>query len=194
MSITEVLGFVTGALCVLLAVREHVWNWPVGMANNIFFLVLFWHSKLYADGSLQVIYLLIAIYGWWLWLFGGESRSELTVSETGTKDAALLAVAAIALTLAIYYVLRTFTDSTVPMGDALTTGLSLVAQYMLGRKLIENRAVWITADVIYIALYWYKHLYLTSGLYAIFICMCVVGYSQWRRSLKAGVTGRAAEA
>ena len=76
MNITEVLGFITGALCVLLAVREHMWNWPVGIANNLFFFVLFWRSKLYADASLQIFYVLIAVYGWWLWLYGGEGRQS----------------------------------------------------------------------------------------------------------------------
>ncbi len=61
MNTTEVLGFVTGALSVLLAVREHVMNWPVGIANNVFFLVVFWRSKLYADASLQLCYVLIAV-------------------------------------------------------------------------------------------------------------------------------------
>ena len=185
MNIAEILGFITGALCVLLAVRKHMWNWPVGIANNVFFFVLFWRSKLYADASLQIFYVLIAVYGWWLWLYGGEGRSELSVTRAGRKVAAQLLLVCGAVTTAIYFLLRTFTDSTVPMADALTTALSLVAQYMLGRKLIENWAVWITADIIYIALYWYKHLYITAGLYAIFICMCIAGFSHWQRGSRA---------
>ncbi len=107
------------------------------------------------------------------------------MTRASRGDAALLLVATTAITAAIYFGLRRFTDSTVPLADAVTTGLSLAAQYMLGRKLIEHWAVWITADVIYIALYWYKHLYLTAFLYAIFICMCIAGYSHWRHSPKA---------
>ena len=107
------------------------------------------------------------------------------MTRANRRVAALLLLVTSAAATAIYFVLRTFTDSTVPMGDAVTTALSLVAQYMLGRKLIENWAVWIAADFIYIALYWYKHLYITAGLYAIFICMCIAGYSHWQRGSRA---------
>jgi len=83
-------------------------------------------------------------------------------------------------------VLSRFTDSTVPFWDGLTTALSLAAQYMLSRKLLENWWVWMSADLVYIALYYYKDLYLTGVLYAAFFVMCIAGYSGWRKSLLAG--------
>ncbi len=187
MNLTEILGFVTGAACVLLAARENVWNWPIGIANEIFFFILFWHSKLYADAVLQIVYLVVSLYGWWLWLYGGKQRSQLPITRVSRSGAIILGLVTAGATVAIYAVLSKFTDSNVPLGDAITTALSLVAQYMLGRKLIENWAVWITADFIYIALYSYKHLYLTAALYAIFIVMCVSGYLHWQRSLNAQI-------
>jgi nicotinamide mononucleotide transporter len=93
---------------------------------------------------------------------------------------ALLTAAATAL-LAVS--LHRFTDSVVPVGDAVTTALSLTAQYMLSRKLLENWFVWMTADVIYIALYCYKSLYLTGLLYLLFFAMCIAGYAGWRKSI-----------
>jgi nicotinamide mononucleotide transporter len=93
MSWTEILGFVTGAASVGLAVRESVWNWPVGIANNIFFLVLFWNAKLYADAVLQVVYIAISVFGWWNWVRGGTGRSELPITRTHARTAVVLAMA-----------------------------------------------------------------------------------------------------
>jgi len=76
MSWNEILGLLTGAASVLLAVREGAWNWPIGIANNIFFFILFWKAKLYADAILQIVYLVISIFGWWNWVFGGEDASN----------------------------------------------------------------------------------------------------------------------
>ena len=179
----ESLGFVTGAVCVLLAVKENVWNWPIGILNNLVYLVVFWHSKLYADSGLQLFYIAISVYGLWNWLYGGEKHTHAPISHVARTEALVLLAATAASAGILYYVLRHFTDSTVPLGDATTTALSLAAQYMLGRKIIENWLVWITADVLYIGLYCYKSLYLTALLYAIFIAMCVAGYLRWQRTM-----------
>jgi nicotinamide mononucleotide transporter len=178
----EVLGFVTGAVSVAFAVRESAWNWPVGIANNVFFFLLFWKAKLYADALLQIVYVIISIYGWWNWLRGGTGHSKLPITKTRPQTGLLLFLLTAIATAVMTYVLRRFTDSQVPFGDGVTTALSLTAQYMLSRKLLENWWVWMTADVIYIALYCYKALYLTGILYAVFFAMCVVGYAGWRRS------------
>jgi nicotinamide mononucleotide transporter len=183
MTWTEILGFVTGAASVLLAVRESAWNWPVGIANNIFFLILFWKAKLYADALLQVVYIVISIFGWWNWVRGGVGHTELPISRTTARTGILLAIVTAAATGLFAAGLRRFTDSAVPFGDGVTTALSLTAQYMLSRKLLENWWVWMTADVIYIALYCYKSLYLTGVLYLLFFAMCIAGYVGWRKSL-----------
>ena len=164
MTWTEILGFVTGAASVLLAVRESAWNWPVGIVNNVFFLILFWRAKLYADAVLQIVYIVISMFGWWNWVRGGAAHSELPISRTEARSAIGLALVTAAATALLAVALHRFTDSAVPFWDGITTALSLTAQYMLSRKLLENWFVWMTADVIYIALYAYKSLYLTGVL------------------------------
>ena len=186
----EILGFVTGAVSVAFAVRESAWNWPVGIANNVFFFILFWKAKLYADALLQVVYVIISIYGWWNWLRGGAGHSKLPVTKTRARTGLLLFLVTALSTAAMTFVLHRFTDSQVPLWDGVTTALSLTAQYMLSSKLLENWWVWMTADVIYILLYCYKSLYLTGILYAVFFAMCIAGYAGWRRSS----TGRRVEA
>lgn len=183
----ETLGFITGAVCVLPAVKENVWNWPIGILNNVAYLVVFWHSKLYADSGLQLFYIAISVYGLWCWLYGGEKHTQLAISRVTRTAAFVLFAASIASAGILYYVLRNFTDSNVPLGDAVTTAMSLTAQYMLGRKMIENWLLWIAADVLYIGLYCYKSLYLTALLYAIFIAMCVAGYLRWQRTMSGPV-------
>ena len=180
--LTEVLGFITGAICVLLIVEENIWNFPIGIANNIFFIILFISAGLYGDMGLQVIYIALAFHGWYKWLCGGTNRTSLQVSKTSIKMWIILILVGTVSTWILTLYLARIHD-TAPFLDALTTILSLIAQYLLNLKRIENWWIWITADVIYIGLYMYKGLYLTSVLYAIFILMCIAGLRAWHRSL-----------
>jgi nicotinamide mononucleotide transporter len=179
----ETWGFITGAVCVGLQVKQNIWNWPIGIANNVLYVVVFWRSGLFADCGLQVVYIIISIYGFWSWRRGGEQHTELKVSRV-TRAHAMWIVSATALSvLAIAWLLKTQTSSTVPWGDASTTSLSLAAQYLMSRKILENWSIWNVANVIYIALYIYKGLYLTSFLYLVFFVMCVAGHIRWRKEL-----------
>ncbi|KPI22902.1 nicotinamide mononucleotide transporter PnuC [Actinobacteria bacterium OV450] len=187
MSWTEILGFVTGALCVWLVARQHVANWPIGIANNVFFIVLFVRSGLYADAGLQIVFVALAAFGWWTWTHGGGpgSAQALPVRRTTRTEWAALGAAGAAGVLGLTLLLSRVTDSTVPFWDALTTGLSLMATYGQCRKLLESWWLWIAADLVYIPLYAYKGLYLTSALYAGFLALCVVGLLGWRRTMPA---------
>jgi nicotinamide mononucleotide transporter len=194
MQATEILGFITGVICVLLAVRENIWNWPVGIANNIFYLVVFWHAKLYADSCLQLFYMAVSIYGLWAWRYGGKRHTELSVGRVSTKTVPLLVIVTVIAAAVLRFVLHSYTDSTVPFWDGMTTAMSLVAQYMLGRKWLENWWLWMAVDVIYVGLYVYKHLYLTAVLYAVFFGLCVAGWLRWQKLLSGATAGRAVEA
>jgi nicotinamide mononucleotide transporter len=175
----EVLGFATGAWCVWLVVRQHVLNWPIGILNNVVFFALFLHNGLYADANLQIVYLLLGGYGWWAWLRGGERHSHLAVSRTTHGQWVVLAAIGVAATAGLTVLLALATDSTVPLGDAVTTVLSLLATWGQARKKIESWWLWIAADVIYLPLYGYKQLWLTALLYLGFIALCVAGLRSW---------------
>lgn len=183
--IAEAWGFVTGGICVWLVVREHMWNWPVGLANNVFFFALFFHGRLFADMGLQVVYFGLGIYGWLNWLFGGENHSVLKVSQT-TRMEWLVLLGAIPLCTFGLREILVAVNGTAPFWDSLTTVLSLAAQYLLCRKRLENWFFWIAADVIYIPLYLSRHLPLTAALYAAFLAMCLIGVREWKRSLRKG--------
>src|SRR5258706_11269914 len=90
MSVTEVLGFVTGALCVWLLARQIIWNWPIGIANNALYLIVFLRSALYGDAGLQIVYMILGAYGWWTWLRATPGRMGLPVTRTSRRTWAWL--------------------------------------------------------------------------------------------------------
>lgn len=184
----EVIAFASGVLVVWLVVVQNVWNWPVGILNNGMFFALFLTSGLYADGWLQVFYAVLAGYGWWAWLRGGERHSQLTVSRTTARQWWALLGAGVAATALLTWILATWTNSTVPLADAVTTVLSLLATWGQARKKVESWWLWIAADLIYVPLYGYKDLWLTAILYVGFIALCGLGLRAWLASYRSPVT------
>jgi nicotinamide mononucleotide transporter len=185
-SVSELLGFGTGAACVWLTVASRISNFPVGIANSAFFLVLFLSARLYADSGLQVVYIVLGFLGWWQWLHGGASRGRLVVARAGWRMLAACAVFVIASTWGLTLLLGWARDIA-PFWDALTTGLSLAAQFLLNMKRIENWVFWIIADVIYVPLYVVKRLDLTAIVYVLFLVLCFAGIAAWRRALRAAL-------
>jgi nicotinamide mononucleotide transporter len=181
----ELLGFVTGAASVWLTVRARISNFPVGIANSAFFLVLFGSARLYADSGLQVVYIALGFAGWWQWLNGGQDRSRLEVGRSGAWLLAGCATFVVAATWGLTLLLRA-ADDIAPFWDALTTAISLAAQFLLNAKKIENWAFWIAADLIYVPLYMVKRLDLTALVYVLFLGLCAAGVASWRRALRAG--------
>jgi nicotinamide mononucleotide transporter len=190
--LTETLGFVTGVACVYLVVRESIWNFPLGIANNLFFLVLFTEARLFADAGLQIVYLVLGVQGWHRWLRGGENRSVLRITRASARLLALLGMLILVGTAGLMAALRLVKGSA-PLMDSFTTVLSLAAQYLLNNKKIENWYFWIAADVIYIWLYISRGLHLTAILYFVFLGLCIAGLTNWRRILASQPSPTSAE-
>lgn len=183
----ELLGFLTGGACVWLTVRAHIANFGVGIANCALFLVLFASAHLWADGALQIVFIVLGVIGWWQWLHGGTGRTELAPGRAPAATIAVLLATVIAATALLTWVLRQ-ADDTAPFWDALTTSLSLAAQWLLNARKLQTWWFWIAADVTYIPLYVVKRLDLTALVYVLFLGLCVAGMRAWRRDLRA-VTG-----
>lgn len=182
LDLTEAFGFATGAICVWLVTRGNLWNWPVGLANNIVFAILFWKARLFADFGLQGVYFALGIWGWWQWLHGGTNRAPLPVTRTRKNEWIAIALFLTAGTWGLRELLLAV-NGAAPFWDAITTTLCLAAQYLLCRKRIENWLLWIAADLIYVPLYLSRGLPLTAILYASFIGLCIVGLKRWKREL-----------
>jgi nicotinamide mononucleotide transporter len=179
----EILGFATGVLGVWLTVRENVWCWPVGAVNVAIYALVFFDAKLYADMGLQGVYFVLCLYGWWAWLRGGAAHGPLAVARASRAVLAICTVSGIAFAAGLGVFLRAKTDAALPFWDAGTTSFSLVAQLLQTRKWIENWPLWIAVDTIYVGMYLVKRLYLTAGLYAVFLVLAGMGLAVWRRSL-----------
>ena len=180
----ELFGFVTGAACVALLVRQNIWNWPLGILNNVAFTLLFYRTGLYADVGLQGFYIAISAYGWWSWLHGGKDHGALKVSRVKPMLGLGLLAAVGLITALLTWLLRRYTNSTVPVLDSLITSLSLVAQFMMTRKWIENWPVWILANCLSVGLLIFKGLYVTSLLYVVYQGLCLMGWKEWRAALR----------
>lgn len=181
----EIIAVMAGLLNVYLAARASLWNWFFGIITVSLYAIIFFHSKLYADMSLQFIFLALQFYGWYQWLHGGNHHAALEVRKADNKIYLTALIATLTLYTVIAYVLKNYTDSTTIAIDSFTTALSLVAQWMMSKKWIENWWLWMLVDVISIRMYLIKHLYFTTGLYALFFIICMLGYFTWRRYLPA---------
>jgi nicotinamide mononucleotide transporter len=181
----EILAVVFGIISVYLSTRENIWSWPTALINVGLYFVVFYEAKLYADMGLQVVYFALSLYGWYEWLYGGENRTELHVSQTSRALGVRLIVIGVVCAATLGTALARFTDAALPYLDSATTSTSLVAQWMMTRKILENWAVWAIVDVVYVGMFIFKKLYLTAGLYSVFFVLAVMGYVQWKRSLVA---------
>ena len=178
----EVMAAAFGVISVFLSTRQHIWSWPTGIVNVALYAVVFYQGRLYGQMGLQPIYLALSIYGWYEWLHGGEHRTELRVSSASPRLLAVLAALNVVAWLVLAAVLRR-TDAALPWLDALLTTTSLVAQWMMTRKILENWLLWIVLDLIYVPMFFSQRLYATALLYAAFLVLAAMGYVEWRRSL-----------
>lgn len=188
MSPYEIVGVLFGVVAVWLTTRENAWCWPTGLVNVGLFIVVFYQARLYADMGLQVVYVFVCLYGWYQWLHGGPGHGTLPVTSTPRPARLALAAAGLAGSVLLGLTLHRHTDASLPFWDSSLASFSLVAQWMQARKWIENWAVWIVVDVAYVGMYLYKSLYLTAGLYVVFVGLAVLGLAEWRRSLAARAT------
>ncbi len=183
MSGVEWFAAIAGAISVYLSTRQNIWSWPTAIVNVGLYILIFRRSGLYSDMGLQVVYLVLSVYGWYEWHHGGANRSRLDVSRAAPRIWLLSAAAGVAGWLVIWSVTRRLPGVSIPSVDAALTATSLVAQWMMTRKILENWALWIAADVVYVPMYVYKKLYVTSALYLVFLILAVLGLVEWKRSL-----------
>lgn len=188
----EWLAVLTGFACVWLAARESLWNFPTAIVSCGLYVLVYYRTRLYADSNLQVFFILMNLYGWYEWRFGGAGRAALPVSRARPREWAGLLALVVLFTAGYGYYLAHRTDDALPYWDSFTTAGSLAGQYLLMRKRLENWLVWLLVDVIYVPILWYKHLYPTSGLYALYLGLALYGYLEWRRALRRPAAAPAA--
>ena len=173
----------TGFACVWLAARESRWNFPVAIVSCGLYILIYNQIHLYSDRNLQGFFIALNAYGWYEWRYGGRQRTPLPIGHTSAREWLLGSLFAAAYTAGFGYYLAHHTDAAFPYLDSLTTGVSLVAQFLLMRKRLENWLLWLAVDAVYVPILWVKGLYPTSLLYALYLGLAAYGYWQWRKGV-----------
>jgi nicotinamide mononucleotide transporter len=207
----EIFGAITGIIYVFLEIRQNIWLWPVGIITSAVYIIVFFTSKFYADMSLQGYYLVISCAGWYWWIRGtghrakgtehgaqgagqgeaerpGDKQAEgLSVTRLKPKTGIVLAVVFIMLYFSLWFVLSRLTDSPVPEWDSFITSLSIIATWMLARKIYEHWFLWIAVNSASSMIFLSRHLYPTVILYLIYLIMSFAGLREWRRFLTKSI-------
>lgn len=183
----EVFGFLVGVLYLWWEYRADAKVWLASVVMPAISMWIYLERGLYADFAINIYYLVIAVYGYIVWTFNLNRRvkEERPINRTPGRLYAPLAVILMAVWYGIYYVLTTWTDSTVPVGDSFTTAGSIVALWMLARKYAEQWLLWLVVDAVCVVLYIYKGIYLYATLYAVYTAIAVLGYRKWLRDCPA---------
>lgn len=181
----ELLGAILSIVYLLLSIRQNILLWPVGILSAAIYMIVFYQTKFYADMGLNGYYFFISIYGWISWSKASrQDQQGMPVVRTGMVRGLILLTIILVLFLLMGYLLDHFTDSPVPYWDAFTTAGSIVATWMLTKKIIEHWILWVIIDLVSLGLYIHRGLYPTAVLFAIYTTMAVVGYIQWKKTLK----------
>jgi nicotinamide mononucleotide transporter len=178
----EIVAFGLSIAMVFANFRVHPVAWPLAMVASLLYGLLFVDSRLYGEAGLQIVFIVVAGWGWWQWVRGtGEGGAKLRVHRWSPRQRNVSVAATLAAWPLLGLLLRRLTDSDVPFLDALPTAGSLVGQFLLGRKVVENWLVWLAVNVVSVALFAVKGLWLTVLLYALFAALSVVGWRAWKR-------------
>ena len=192
MQLLEYFGVLTGLLYLFLEIRQHRAMWVVGFLTSLVYVFVFFFSKIYADMGLNIYYVAISIYGFWQWTRKSGTGTSGTGEAAATQEAILyrnmtprlfagISFAILALFALLYYVLHHFTDSPIPVGDAFTTAVGIVATWMLARRIIEHWIFWIIVNCVSVYLYYLRGLYPTMFLYICYAILAAAGLYTWKK-------------
>lgn len=179
----EIIAALTGIGCVYLQTREKILAWPLGIVSVSVSIYLFFHSQLYSDVLLHVVYVILNVYGWWNWANRRVTPDQpAPILQLGKSGWVVWPLVLAAGTYALGYVMGTYLGASLPFFDAFTTVGSFIAQFLLARKVLQNWLLWIVVDVVAVNVYIYKGLYVIALLFAVYLVLCIKGYIDWKRS------------
>ncbi len=186
----DMVGLVLGLVYLWLEFKASIWLWLASVVMPIVHGYLYWERGLYADFGMEVYYVLAAIYGYATWRWHSsrssgkaEQSSEKPITRFPLRQVLPVTLIWLALWALIYWILITWTDSTVPLCDSFTTSLSMVAMWALAQKYAEQWLLWFVVDAVCTVLYIYKQIPFTAALYAFYTLIALLGYRQWLRKI-----------
>jgi nicotinamide mononucleotide transporter len=179
----ELVAVVMTLVGIVLTIKEKISCWPVAIVGILAYLVVFIRARLYADAALQPIYVVQNLYGWWYWAHGGErGQGQAPIVTLSWRTRAVWLAGTAIVSLIVGAGLARWTNAAAPYADAALSTTSLVANWLLARKVLENWWLWIAVNVGYVVLFWKKQLLLSAGLYAVLLALAVAGLIEWQRS------------
>ncbi|HEX5007440.1 MAG TPA: nicotinamide riboside transporter PnuC [Hyphomonadaceae bacterium] len=179
----EIAATLLTLICVVLAVKRNLWQFPTGIAGTALGFFVFWHARLYSSAALQPVFIAVQIYGWWYWL-RGEDQQRPRIKSTSPAIVAGACLVALGVAAAAAWALDTFTNANMALADATIFALSIVAQVLLSRKRIENWPVWIVINAISVFVYASQALWLYTALYVFFFFNAFWGWWEWRKEMR----------
>lgn len=185
MSVLEVIAVIISIVGVTLTVKRHMWCWYFNFIAFLLYAYIFYEYKLYGETILQFIFVVMNVYGFYHWKKGKIQEHVIRIEHANYRLLALQAVLASVFGLVFGLSLHTFTDASLPILDAQLAAFSLLATYWTTQKYIATWVLWVVVDIIYVGMFVYKDLYVTAGLYAVFVGLAVLGWKQWLQVSKA---------
>jgi len=195
MSILEVIAVILGVAYLVLAMRQNILCWYAAFGSTAIFSWLFWDVSLVMESGLNVYYLIMAVYGWWVWRGNAQSNSSTNIEKLVEIKAveikawslsrhALIIVSVVLISLATGYGLEKNTSAALPYLDSFTTWGAVVTTYMVTQKILENWLYWLVIDAVAIYLYIDRELYLTALLMALYVVLAVLGWFIWLKEYR----------
>ena len=185
MSIWEVVAVILGVAYLVLAMRQNIFCWYAAFGSTAIFSWLFWDVSLVMESGLNVYYLIMAIYGWWVWRGNAQTSSKTVEIKTWSLSRhALIIVGVILISLVTGYGLEKNTSAALPYLDSFTTWGAVITTYMVAQKVLENWLYWLVIDTVAIYLYIDRELYLTALLMAVYVVLAVLGWFMWLKEYR----------
>jgi nicotinamide mononucleotide transporter len=175
----EFVAVAFGLANVGLLIRKSVWNFPAGIVMVTLYSGIFFEARLYSEALLQLFFLGVQIFGWWKWARAIADEGQVMVAWSSPKLIAGCVAATALLAALLGRVMATYTNAAAPYADATVTAASVVAQFLLSYRRIENWVYWILIDCLSIGLYVWRGLMLTAGLYVVLLIMSIIGLGAW---------------
>jgi len=178
----ELIGALLGIAYVLLASKQNIWCWLMGIISCALYIIVFFTAQLYGDMALQFFYLIMGMYGWYLWQRNKNSDKKFMVN-TIKKIYVVYLMLLVSIATVIFGYILSFTDNPIPYIDGFTSALGLAGTWMTARKYIENWWLWIFANLFCVGVYFYRDLYPTAVFYLIMAVLAYRGYLIWKKEL-----------
>jgi len=179
----ELIAVAFGLLYVWYMKKENILAYPFGMVNVLIYVYICFHSRLYAYAVINLFYFIMSVYGWYNWTRKSPDRSPLRVTLCTRQEWIANTLAAALFFGILWFLLSRFTDSSVPVLDALTTSIYIIGMWLLARKKLENWIFWIIGDAVSVGLFAWEKLYFSSFQFLVFTVIAVLGYREWKRKL-----------